>query len=121
MDIMNIQAHMSGPDVEEVRRRLAPIDNSGTEIRSGMSIEELEAIQYAAEAFESYFIQMMLREMRRTIPDEGGLIPTSQAERIFTEMLDEEISKEAARAGGIGLAQVIVQQLARDGYMANMR
>ena len=117
MDIMHIQNQISLPDIEEVRRRLNPI----SDIPSQVSDEEMQAIKFAAETFESYFIQIMLREMRRTIPDDGGLIPKSQAERIFTEMLDEQKSKEMARAGGIGLAQVIVQQLTRDAYSANMR
>jgi len=115
MDIMSIQTNF--PNYEEVRRRLAP----ASEIRNGVSDEERQAIQEAAEAFESYFLQIMLSEMRRTIPEDGGIIPTSQAERIFTEMLDEEIAKEAARSGGIGLAQTIIQQMTRDSYTSNMR
>jgi flagellar protein FlgJ len=118
LNMMNIQSHINTPSADEVRRNLSPID-SATAL--GMSAEELQAVHYAAETFESYFIQIMLREMRRTIPDEGGLIPKSQAERIFTEMLDEEKSKEMARAGGIGLADVIVRQMTRDSYSRNMR
>ena len=117
IDIMNVHNQFSSFDYEAVRRRL----DSSAEIRTGMSDVERQAIQDAAEAFESYFLQIMLREMRRTIPDDGGLIPKSQAEQIFTEMLDEEIAIEAARAGGIGLADVIVQQMTRDAYTSNMR
>lgn len=108
--------HTHTPNYEAMRRRLDEAN-----IRPGMCEEELQTIKGAAREFEAYFIQILLREMRNTIPDDGGLIPTSQAERIFTEMLDEEIAKEAARAGGIGLAEVIVQQLTRDAYTANMR
>jgi len=118
INMMDIQSHLSMPNEDQVRRSLSPIDNA---TESGMTYEELVAIRNAAETFESYFIQIMLREMRRTIPDDGGLIPKSQAERIFTEMLDEEKSKEMARAGGIGLADVIVRQMTRDSYTSNMR
>ena len=115
MDIASIHNQFNRFDYETVSRRF-----SSENIREGMSAEERAAIQEAAEAFESYFLQIMLREMRRTIP-ENELIPKSQAERIFTEMLDEEMAKDMARAGGIGLAQVMVQQMTRDSYMANMR
>ena len=71
-------------------------------------------IRLAAEAFESYFLQIMFREMRRTTLDEGGLFPRSNAERIFTDMLDEEIAKSAAAGRGIGLADMIYQQMTRD-------
>lgn len=116
MDITSV-SQFNLPNYEEMRRRLTPDSN----IRIGMCEDELQGIRDAAEAFESYFIQMMLTEMRRTIPDDGGLIPKSQAERIFTEMLDEEKAKEMARVGGIGLADVIVQQMTRDAYASNMR
>ena len=79
------------------------------------SLSERRAqIRLAAEAFESYFIQIMFREMRRTTFDEGGLFPRSNAERIFTDMLDEEIAKSAASGRGIGLADMIYQQMTRD-------
>ena len=114
MDIMNI--HSTLPHYDEIRRRLAP----AVEIRDGISDEEKQAIRDAAEAFESYFLQIMLREMRRTIPDDGGIIPRSQGERIFTEMLDEQKAIDMARAGGIGLGQMIIEQMTRS-YASNMR
>ena len=76
--------------------------------------ERSAQIRKAAEAFESYFIQIMFREMRRTTFDERGLFPRSNAERIFTDMLDEEIAKSAAAGRGIGLADMIYQQMTRD-------
>ena len=79
------------------------------------SLNERRAqIRVAAEAFESYFIQIMFREMRRTTFDERGLFPRSNAERIFTDMLDEEIAKSAAAGRGIGLADMIYRQMTRD-------
>jgi len=119
MDIAHLQSHSSLPHADEMRRKLSALNKIPDGV--GMCPDERQAIQEAAEAFESYFIQIMLREMRNTLSDDDGLIPRSTAERIFTEMLDEEIAKEAARGGGIGLAQVIVQQMTRDSYTANMR
>jgi Rod binding domain-containing protein len=71
------------------------------------------AIRQAAEAFESYFLQMMLREMRKTTLNENSFIPKSHAEKIFTDMLDERVSKDAAAAGGVGLADMIYRQMTR--------
>jgi len=116
MDISNI--HSSLPDYESVRRSLAPVSNAGT---GAMTADELAEIKTAAEAFESYFLQIMLREMRSTIPNDNTFIPRSQAEEIFTDMLDEQVAKESTKAGGIGLANMIIQQMTRDRYMANMR
>lgn len=76
--------------------------------------ERSAQIRQAAEAFESYFLQIMFREMRRTSFDEGGLFPRSNAERIFTDMLDEEIAKSAAGGRGMGLADMIYRQMSGD-------
>jgi flagellar protein FlgJ len=71
------------------------------------------AIRNAAEMFESYFLQLMFREMRKTSENERTFIPKSHAERIFTDMMDEEVAKNAASAGGVGLADMIYKQMTR--------
>jgi len=80
----------------------------------GQQALEREQIRNAAEMFEAYFLQIMFREMRRTTFNEDGLFPKSQAERIFTDMLDEEISNQAASSSnGFGLADMIYAQMTR--------
>jgi flagellar protein FlgJ len=83
--------------------------NPGTE---GSTVDRAE-LRHAAEMFESYFLQMMFREMRKTTVNENSFIPKSHAEKIFQEMLDEQVSKDAASAGGIGLADMIYKQMTR--------
>jgi Rod binding domain-containing protein len=77
------------------------------------SVVDRAEIRKAAEMFESYFLQIMFREMRKTTLNENSFIPKSHAEKIFTEMLDEQVSKDAAAAGGIGLADMIYKQMTR--------
>lgn len=77
------------------------------------SLEEMERAQIreAAEMFESYFLNLMFRNMRSVNFDEDGFIPRGNAERIFTEMLDEVISDQAAAQGGFGLADMLYMQM----------
>ena len=77
------------------------------------NLESLDDIQLrrATIEFESFFLNMMLREMRRTTGNEHSFLPKSNAERIFQEMLDEEKARVAANAGGIGLADMMFRQL----------
>ena len=71
-------------------------------------------VRHAAEMFEAYFLQMMFREMRRSDFAEHGLFPRSNAERIFTDMLDEEMATQAATTrNGMGLADMIYRQMTR--------
>ena len=74
---------------------------------------ERAQIREAAEMFEAYFLQMMFREMRRTNFNEDGIIPRSNAEQIFTDMLDETMSDQAAAQGGFGLADMLYAQMTR--------
>ena len=71
-------------------------------------------VRQAAEMFESYFLQLMFREMRKSDFGERGFLPKSNAEKIFTDMLDEEMAKQASTTGnGMGLADMIYKQMTR--------
>ncbi|MBN2898227.1 MAG: rod-binding protein [Clostridia bacterium] len=69
-----------------------------------------EQLKDACEQFESVFLNMMLQTMRKTIP-ESDLVEKSQGTKTFESMLDEEYSKSLAKGGGIGLADVLFNQL----------
>lgn len=77
---------------------------------SGTDPEALAALREAAKEFEAYFLQYLLKGMRRTVP-KGGLIDTGFAGDIYQEMYDERLAEEMAGAGGIGLADLLVEQL----------
>ena len=71
-------------------------------------------VRQAAQMFESYFLQLMFREMRKSDFGERGFMPKSNAEKIFTDMLDEEMATQAATTGGgMGLADMIYKQMTR--------
>lgn len=68
--------------------------------------EDKKRLKEACEEFESIFLYYLIKQMRETIPkldEEWGVFGGSKQEEIFREMLDEEIAKEMAKAGGIGL------------------
>ena len=66
----------------------------------------------AAKEFETYFIQMMFRAMRDTVDSSNSLIPRSQTEEVFQDMLDEKKARAAVEGGsGVGLAQQIFRQM----------
>ena len=77
------------------------------------AVKQNDAVQLkkACQGFESYFLQTMFREMRKTSLNSGGLFAKSSAEAIFEDMLYEEYSKAAAAKGGIGLADMMYRQL----------
>ena len=59
--------------------------------------------------FESIFIELLLKSMRRTV-DEGGIVGGTNEDKIFKSMLDENLALGISRAGGIGLGEVLFKQ-----------
>lgn len=72
--------------------------------------EYQQKLKDACKGFESMFIQLMWKEMRRTVP-EDSLFGQSNGEKIFRDMLDTEMVDRMSEAGGFGLADVMYDQL----------
>ncbi len=69
-----------------------------------------EGLRDAAQQFEAIFIQQIYKEMRNTVPDDG-LIPRGNAEGVYNQLQDLEAAKITAQRGGIGLADMMMEQL----------
>lgn len=79
-------------------------------LEKAASEKDLAKLKEASQEFEAYFVNTLLKVMRNTI-QEGGLVEKSQARGTFEGMLDEEMSKKIAKGGGIGLADMIYQNM----------
>lgn len=64
----------------------------------------------ACEGFEAMLLGIMYKEMRNTVP-KNQLFGDDNAHDIWQSMLDSAMMEEAAKTGGIGLADVLYQQL----------
>jgi|DewCreStandDraft_4_1066084.scaffolds.fasta_scaffold03643_8 flagellar protein FlgJ len=74
--------------------------------------ENMQQLEKVTREFESIFLSYMLKQMRKTIP-EDPLFGNSIAKDIFYDMYNDAISKELSIAGGIGLAKILYNQLAK--------
>ncbi|MCD6505973.1 rod-binding protein [Candidatus Poribacteria bacterium] len=68
-----------------------------------------QQLRRLAHEFESIFINLLLREMRRTIP-KGGLLDSGFIGELYTSMADRELSRLLARRG-IGLGEMIYRNM----------
>jgi flagellar protein FlgJ len=71
-----------------------------------------EALKGAATQFEAMFINMMMKSMRDATPQDG--MTDSQQTKMFTSMLDQQMSQNLAKRG-VGLANVLIRQLSAQG------
>ena len=67
------------------------------------------AIREVAEQFESLFISQLLKAMRDTLPKDGLLGSPDLA--TYQQMMDQQLALNLSSNGGIGLADLIEQQL----------
>lgn len=71
-----------------------------------------KALASAAKQFEAVFMNMLLKSMREATPQEGMF--DSEQTKMFTSMLDQQLSQTIGGSRGIGLADMMVKQLSRN-------
>ncbi|MCL2611023.1 MAG: rod-binding protein [Defluviitaleaceae bacterium] len=118
---MNIQGINNFNNLNITNIGLAREENQTADFESILSraVENAENnrdtsdIRNAAIEIESFFIYQMFQAMRRTVPEPEGLFERSNAEVIFTQMLDEEKAQVIAQSGGLGIADAVYRELTR--------
>jgi flagellar protein FlgJ len=89
-------------------------DFSGLEgLKKNVKADDPQAIRAAAQQFESLFTNMMLKSMRDAKLGQG--MGDSQQSDLYQDMYDQQISLKMAQGKGLGLADMLVQQLTRNG------
>ena len=68
-------------------------------------------LEKACNDFEALFVKYMMQQMRETVPADG-LLGQSQAEKIYTGLLDDEVAKSVSHGRGLGLAKAMYEQMA---------
>lgn len=100
---------MAGPDVNVSYHDL----NSLNELRSIAKTDQEQAIRQAAKQFESVFMGMLLSSMRKANANfEEDNPMNSQTTGFYRDMYDSQLSAELSKSGTLGLADLMVKQLA---------
>lgn len=88
------------------------LDVKGTaELQRAARQNSPEALKTAAKQFEALFMNMVMKSMREAAPQDG--LFDSQQSRMYTSMLDQQISQTLA-SRGVGLADVLIRQLSNN-------
>jgi flagellar protein FlgJ len=74
--------------------------------------KEMARLRSVSQDFESLFLSYMMKVGRES-GMKGGFWGQTEGEQIFTDMRDDELAKHMAKAGGIGLSKLLVEQLTR--------
>lgn len=94
---------------QELTQRKLSIDALSK--RLGDPSTKEKKLRESCEGFESIFLQKMWEEMRKNVNKEGYL--HSKDEETYQSMFDVELAKKMTSAGGIGLADMLYEQLSQ--------
>jgi Rod binding domain-containing protein len=72
--------------------------------------------QVATKELEKLFASMLVKEMRKSVKEDGlfGAGPDAQ---LYQDFMDETLTSAIADQGGLGIAEMAKQQLRRDGLL----
>lgn len=99
--------------INETKKSNVETENFKQTLDNAMQNGDDKELKEACVEFESYFLNMMFKSMKKTVVSGGGIFEKSNAQKMFEEMLDEELTKKMANTGGIGLADMMYKQMSR--------
>ena len=98
--------------IQNTPNRAAFDVQSAQDLRGQLAKNPQEGLKAAAQQFETMFLQMVMKSMRDTVPDDGML--NSEQSKFYTSLLDQQMAQNLASSGkGVGFAKLIEQQLGR--------
>jgi flagellar protein FlgJ len=92
---------------------MQPLKGAGLKFRPAPPTpeEQDKLLKKVSADQEKLFLRLMTKGMRTTLNDENSLVPVSAGEKIFREQLDDEYVEHWGNQGGIGLQNIIYDQL----------
>lgn len=95
-----------------------PFEKSNeTKSKTGDSEDQLahraenQKVREVADLYEKFFIKELMRHMKSGLNEDGGIIKKNNAEKIFSEQLDEQYSEQWNKRGGFGLSDMIYDNI----------
>lgn len=95
--------------IENIERKARTVE--GHAVTAAAKSKQDKKLKEACRGFEAMFLEIMYRQMRKTVP-ENTLFGKSHAQEIWEDMRDSEMMKNLAESGGLGLGDMLYRQLA---------
>jgi len=82
-----------------------------TDIKSwNTATSETKKLKSACQEFESFFVYELLKSARKSNP-KNGIFNSQKETETYTSMMDLEFAKSISKGGGLGLGDILFQQL----------
>ena len=93
-----------------VAEQSAQAVNQATSAASAAKTQNQAKMRQACQMFEAMFLNLLWKEMRRTV-NKSGLNNGGFGEEMFTGMMDEAVAQASADQGSMGIASMLEKQL----------
>jgi flagellar protein FlgJ len=87
------------------------------ELRAQAQKDRAGSVDKVAQQFEGMFLHMMLKEMRKTVP-ESEFFDTPSI-KLYQDMQDQQLAMELAKDSPLGIAGVLKANLEQQGYLGS--
>ncbi|GAO36377.1 flagellar rod assembly protein FlgJ [Sulfuricella sp. T08] len=102
---------------QDISSRFALDVQSVDKLRLQVKQDPDAALKAVAQQFEGIFMNMMLKSMREATPKDGML--DSEQGNLYTQLFDQQLAQKLSTGKGLGVADMLVKQLARSGLVAS--
>ncbi|MEY4592368.1 MAG: hypothetical protein RIR18_1263 [Pseudomonadota bacterium] len=92
-------------------KRIALDAQASNDLRIQLQKDPKAGIHKAAQEFESMFLQIVLKNMRATVSQDG--LMDSDETRFYTGMLDDQMAQNLSKTGALGFARMLENQFNR--------
>jgi len=89
---------------------IAPAPSQTSELSPAQQ-EALKRLHTATQQFEGVFLGMLMKSMSDTVSKESIFGKQSNAEEMWSGMLDEQRAQAIASSGSLGIAKILENQL----------
>jgi Rod binding domain-containing protein len=104
---------MSDPVLVTRLPPVAKLPLPGQGLEATMPPDQVAKARQAAKSFEAMAIGQFLAPMFNTVDGSKGMFGGGEGEAAWRPMLTEEIAKKISAAGGIGIANSVMQEMLR--------
>lgn len=85
-------------------------------LKSDLSEATEQELMGVCKDFEAYFIEQMFKAMQRMVPEseDNTSASTKQLRDYYKEQMNQSFAEQASENGGLGIAQVLYEQMKRN-------
>lgn len=105
----------SNTGLNSITANLSTLENTNkleSKLKSNIDKSTDKELMEVCKTFESYFVEQMFKEMKKTVPDNGE---SNQYKTFFEDMLYQEYAEDIADNGNIGIAKLLYESMKRNG------